>query len=189
MTTATKSAFARRHSVNRSTVNKWEARGHIVMTVDGLVNIEASERLLSERPANYRGGTTKGSGTPQPQPAKVAPEEPTDLVVAALGLIVREIGACAASRAVEFGASLKTAYALDTALCIDATDIGERFLRSRGIPGFENGMLLEMQGRTVTEADWPALADQAGEPLDLYALEDWFCRLPNFQPPEAKADQ
>ena len=56
MTVQSKSAFAHRHSVNRSTVNRWEARGHLVMTVDGQVNVEGSQELLMMRPEIYRGG-------------------------------------------------------------------------------------------------------------------------------------
>ncbi len=59
-TTETRAAFARRHGVNRSTVGRWEAKGSIVLTVDGLVNVEASEQLLGGRAETYRGGRAKG---------------------------------------------------------------------------------------------------------------------------------
>lgn len=193
MTIESKAAFARRHDVNRSTVNKWETRGRLVMTVDGLVNIEASEQLLTSRPVAYRGGKAKGPVAPE-KPRQDDPvldsaprSDPAEVVVAALSAVVREIGARAARRAVEFGASLQMAYALDTAVCLDAGDIGERFLASIGAPVADNTSMVEIAdagASRIVEVDWPTLAQAAGEPLDLPALEDWFYALPNFDPPK-----
>ena len=203
-TTATKAAFARRHKVNRSTVNKWEARGHLVMTVDGLVNVEASDDLLTKRPVAYRGGTAKGpvAALPSSAAAKLASASPlpaspnldppaqadaADVVIAALSTIVREIGACAARRAIEFGASLQAAFALDVGVCLDAGEIGERFLASIGSPIPDGMSLVEIadsQHGGIVEADWPALAQAAGAPLDLQALEAWLFALPSFDPPK-----
>ncbi|TXN29605.1 hypothetical protein FV232_25000 [Methylobacterium sp. WL30] len=192
--------------MNRSTVNKWEARGHLVMTVDGLVNVEASDDLLTKRPVAYRGGTAKGpvaaappssaagaklaSASPLPASPNLDPpaqSDATEVVIAALSTIVREIGACAARRAVEFGATLQMAFALDVATCLDASEIGERFLASIGAPLAALWSLVEVADSHhggIVEADWPALAEAAGKPLDLTALEDWFSRLPNFDPPK-----
>ena len=192
-TTATKAAFARRHKVNRSTVNKWEARGHLVMTVDGLVNVEASDDLLTKRPVAYRGGTAKGPVAAKAEHqfcsnlSETLQPDAADVVIAALSTIVREIGACAARRAVEFGASLQTAYALDTAVCVEAGAIGERFLASICAPLAASWSLVEVADvhhGGIVPADWPALAMAAGEPLDLPALEDWFYTLPSFDPPK-----
>lgn len=182
MTTETKSAFARRHGVNRSTVNKWEARGHLVMTVDGLVNVEGSEKRLTMRPVTYRGGQAKG-----PQAASFKRLSPhaasTDslLVEEALCRVVREIGQRVAARAVEFGASLKVAYALNIAACLEAGEIGEMILAEAGAPFSGTTSLVERAETLVTPAsdpDWHALAALAGEPLDLDGIEDWFSRLP-----------
>ncbi|MCJ2114479.1 hypothetical protein MKK64_25260 [Methylobacterium sp. E-025] len=192
--------------MNRSTVNKWEARGHLVMTVDGLVNVEASDDLLTKRPVAYRGGTAKGpvaaappssaagaklaSASPLPASPNLDPpaqSDAADMAIAALSTIVREIGACAARRAVEFGATLQTAFALDVATCLDASEIGERFLASIGASSSSGYSLVEIadsQHNGIVEADWPALAMAAGEPLDLSALEDWFFALPSFDPPK-----
>ena len=196
-TTETKAAFARRHNVNRSTVNKWETRGRLVMTVDGLVNVEASDSLLTKRPVAYRGGKAKGpvaSEIPrQVDPPRDQPVEfdSAEMVIAALSAVVREIGARAAQRAVEFGASLQTAYALDTAVCLDAGAIGERILASIGEPIAAPWSLVEVADTIhggLVVPDWIALAMAAGEPLDLSALEDWFYALPNFDPPKEAAD-
>ncbi|MCJ2114241.1 hypothetical protein MKK64_24025 [Methylobacterium sp. E-025] len=174
-------------------MNKWEARGHLVMTVDGLVNVEASDDLLTKRPVAYRGGTTKGPAAPEkprqddPVLDSVSQSDPADVVIAALSTIVREIGARAACRAVEFGASLQTAYALDTAVCVEACAIGECFLTSIGAPLAALWSLVEVADvhhGGILPADWPALAEAAGEPLDLPALENWFYALPSFDPPK-----
>ena len=187
MTTESKAAFARRHGVNRSTVNKWETKGHLVMTATGLVEIEQSEQRLTGRPAHYRGGTTKAQmARPKSQQAGpvLDPTPPSDsaaMALAAVSLIVREIGARVAARAVEFGAPLKVAYALDIAACLEAGDLGERFLASIGAPLPASTSLVEVADAEVpgiAEPDWPALAAAAGEPLDLNAIEDWFTRLP-----------
>lgn len=57
MPTESKAAFARRHGVNRATVTKWEAKGLLVLTSDGLIEVEATEWNLDQRPQTYRGGT------------------------------------------------------------------------------------------------------------------------------------
>jgi hypothetical protein len=187
MATETKAAFARRHGVNRSTVNKWETKGRLVMTGDGLVNVEGSEQLLTGRPTIYRGGQAKGP-TAQEMPEHVSPNlgssvpsDPTEIVVAALSAVVSEIGVRVATRAAEFGAPLKVAYALDVAACVEAAWIGERFLASVGAPIAAGTSLVEIvdtEGPGIAEPDWAALAQQAGETLDLDAIEEWFTRLP-----------
>ncbi|WP_238273370.1 hypothetical protein [Methylobacterium cerastii] len=163
------------------------------MTVDGLVNVEASDDLLTKRPVAYRGGTAKG-----PVAAEVARQaapdldpppqtDPAEIAMAALSAVVREIGARAARRAVEFGASLQAAYALDTAVCVEAGAIGERFLASIGTPLAASWSLVEVADvhhGGIVPADWPALAKVAGEPLDLPALESWFYALPSFDTPK-----
>ena len=187
MTTESKAAFARRHGVNRSTVNKWETKGHLVMTATGLVEIEQSEQRLTGRPAHYRGGTSKAQlAQPKPQCADPgldppAQPDPAAMVLAAVSLIVREIGLRVATRAVEFGAPLKVAYALDIAACLEAGDLGERFLASIGAALPASTSLVEVADAElpgIAEPEWPALAAAAGEPLDLDAIEDWFTRLP-----------
>ncbi|TXN72703.1 hypothetical protein FV230_03975 [Methylobacterium sp. WL6] len=163
------------------------------MTVDGLINVEASDDLLTKRPVAYRGGTAKGPVAAEvvrqvsPNLGAQPQSDAADVVIAALSTIVREIGACAARRAVEFGASLQTAFALDVATCLDASEIGERFLASIGAPASNGYSLVEIadsQHGGIVEADWPALAQAAGAPLDLQALEAWFFALPSFDPPK-----
>lgn len=187
MTTESKAAFARRHGVNRSTVNKWEAKGHLVMTANGLVEVEQSGQRLGGRPSHYRGGTTKAQIAP-PKPRQVDPvavplaqPDPAVTALAAFSLIVREIGGRVAARAVEFGAPLRVAYALDIAASLEAGDLGERFLASIGAPLPASTSLVEIADADIAgivEPDWSVLAEAAGEPLDLDAIEAWFTRLP-----------
>lgn len=71
MPTETKAEFARRHDVHRATVTKWEAKGLLVLTADGLVDVEATEWNLDQRPETYRGGKAH-------RPIRKAPEEGPD---------------------------------------------------------------------------------------------------------------
>ncbi|KQP99897.1 hypothetical protein ASF59_10910 [Methylobacterium sp. Leaf121] len=48
--------FARRRGVSKKTVTEWKQRGLLTMTEASLVDVEASEWSLDQRPATYRGG-------------------------------------------------------------------------------------------------------------------------------------
>lgn len=183
MTSETRAAFSRRLGVNRSTVNRWEAKGRLVMASADLVDVEASERSLAQRAENYRGGRAKGpAGNPAksvaPPTAIPAPEvrpDPAEMAIEALGAVVRQIGAFAARSAIEFGAPLRVAYALDQAVSVQAAEIADTFLTEAGVEGFSGGWsILEHQRMTVQELDWQALAARAGEPLNLDEIEEWF---------------
>jgi hypothetical protein len=186
-TTETRAAFARRHGVNRSTVGRWEARGSIVLTVDGLVNVEASEQLLGGRAETYRGGKAKGPSA-QKVPAKADPvldalpaQDPLALAHAGLAEVIRAIGPFAARMALE------VAYGLDQAVAVEADCIAARFLAQHGHPDTANGYgTLESLGLDFAESDWAALAKVAGEPLDLDALDTWFTGTAYWRDP-AKA--
>lgn len=183
-TTETRAAFARRHGVNRSTVGRWESKGSLVLTVDGLVNVEASERLLGARAETYRGGKAKGPSaqTDRKKAAPVlaspdlgTPPDPLALAHAGLAEVIRAIGPYAARMAVEFGAPLKTAYGLDQAVAVEADGIAARFLARHGHPDTAHGYgTLESLGLDYADLDWAALAAARGEPLDLDALDTWF---------------
>lgn len=54
----TQAAFARRRGVSKKTVTEWKQSGLLTMTEAGLVDVDASEWSLDQRPANYRGGIT-----------------------------------------------------------------------------------------------------------------------------------
>ena len=54
--------FAKLRGVSKKTVTVWKQRGHLVMH-DDLVDVEASDRRLAERPEWYKGG--KLGGTPK----------------------------------------------------------------------------------------------------------------------------
>ena len=59
--TLTEAAFAKRRGVSRECVRKWKGRGLVKITAGGLVDVRASEKLLDDRPAQYRGGRTKAA--------------------------------------------------------------------------------------------------------------------------------
>lgn len=50
--------FARRRGVSKKTVTVWKQGGLVVLNEAGLVDVEATEWKLDDRPVNYRGGVT-----------------------------------------------------------------------------------------------------------------------------------
>ncbi|MEH3117137.1 MAG: hypothetical protein PGN25_05875 [Methylorubrum populi] len=48
--------FARRRGVSKKTVTEWKQKGLLTMTEAGLVDVDASEWNLDQRPATYHGG-------------------------------------------------------------------------------------------------------------------------------------
>jgi hypothetical protein len=50
--------FARRRGVSKKTVTVWKQGGLVVLNEAGMVDVEATEWKLDDRPANYRGGVT-----------------------------------------------------------------------------------------------------------------------------------
>jgi hypothetical protein len=66
--------FAKLHRVSKAAVTKWKARGLLVLTLDGRVDVIASNKRLADRPAVTRGRLTKGPSTSDvlapPQPDK-----------------------------------------------------------------------------------------------------------------------
>jgi hypothetical protein len=51
-----KAEFARQRGVSRAALTAWSARGLLVLSDTGLVNVEESNVRLDERPEIYRGG-------------------------------------------------------------------------------------------------------------------------------------
>ncbi|APX85875.1 hypothetical protein BV511_14850 [Methylorubrum extorquens] len=192
MQTETKAAFARRHGVNRSTVQKWQDKGLLVIAPDGMVNVEATEWNLDQRPAKYRGGTAHRPvrTAPRdmrtiPQEARTCPqaeEEPEGGLLIVLATLVGMVGKLSAEAAVASGASMRVAYALDSITTVHLWNEAERML---GIPpgsvsGFET-----MVDKRVVEPDWDDLAAQAGEPVDTDAWDAFVAAHPMLQPPPA----
>ena len=58
--TMTQAEFARHLGVSRFAVTHWKQRGLLVLAVDGMVDVKASEARLRSRPEVYRGGRVKG---------------------------------------------------------------------------------------------------------------------------------
>ncbi|WP_132250203.1 hypothetical protein [Methylobacterium segetis] len=178
MATETKAAFARRHRVNRSTIQKWEARGHLVMTADARVDIEASERLLSERPAVYRGGMAKGNVPAQTaarhQPAEASSDgNPFDIAVWRTVLyLLRPHADIVAAAVLEAGGSLEVAYAaarLAHSPFIEAAGLTLQAMRHPDFQGDEHD--LRAPSGWLTEPNWQAYAEAAGVRFEPDALE------------------
>ena len=58
--TATWREFAERRGVTEQTLARWKRRGLLVTAADGKIDITASDKLLDDRPAVYRGGVLGG---------------------------------------------------------------------------------------------------------------------------------
>lgn len=198
MQTETKAAFARRHGVNRSTVQKWQDKGLLVTAADGKVNVEATEWNLDQRPAKYRGGTPHRPVRTAPQNVRTIPqktpacpqdgpqteEEPEGGLLIVLATLVGVVGKISAEAAVASGASMRVAYALDSITTVHLWNEAERML---GIPpgsvsGFET-----MVDKRVVDPDWDDLAAQAGEPVEIDAWDAFVAAHPMLQPNPATA--
>jgi hypothetical protein len=62
--TATMAGFAKHRGVSKTAVTKWKKRGLLVFLPDGKIDVAASDALLADRPAVYRGGAVKSALTP-----------------------------------------------------------------------------------------------------------------------------
>ena len=67
----TQAEFARMRGVSKKTVTVWKASGLLTLTAAGLVDVEASEWNLDQRPQTYRGGTAH-------RPIRVTPKDEPD---------------------------------------------------------------------------------------------------------------
>lgn len=65
-TEMTQAAFARRRGVSRATVTEYKHKGLLVMTEDGLVDVKASEQLLSANLEPLRGGNRAAPAAKKP---------------------------------------------------------------------------------------------------------------------------
>ena len=59
MATGTRSEFAAQQGVNKSTVSRWEKKGRLVFTADGLVDFEASRQLIVSTADPAKQGVSK----------------------------------------------------------------------------------------------------------------------------------
>jgi hypothetical protein len=73
----TLAAFAKRRGVSKACVTKWKRRGLVRTDARGLVDVAASEALLADRPATYRGGSVKTKTTKRSVEADQPGTDPT----------------------------------------------------------------------------------------------------------------
>ena len=120
VTLASRPAFAQLHGVSKAAVQKWEARGAVVV-VDGKISVEASDRLL------MHAGLGRFSDRPRKAASGFVPSGPVSsnggtsiehdvLMPVAVNLLVsyfNRICAFAGLAAWENGASLETAKQTD----------------------------------------------------------------------------
>lgn len=128
VTLASRPAFAKMHGVSKAAVQKWEARGAVVV-IDGRISVEASDRLLahaglgrfSDRPKKPRSAPEAQRPAPPRQISRgpddtetgIAPEVLMPLAANLLVTYFNRICAFAALSAWEHGASLETAKQTD----------------------------------------------------------------------------
>ena len=67
----TQAEFARYRGVSKAGVTKWKGQGLLVLNAAGLVEVEATEWNLDQRPATYRGGTVH-------RPIRTVPKDEPD---------------------------------------------------------------------------------------------------------------
>ncbi|KQO93330.1 hypothetical protein [Methylobacterium sp. Leaf91] len=93
--------------------------------------------------------------------------------------LVAQSGAVAARVAVEAGASMQVAYALDQAVTVLLWGIADAQL---GIPAAGSAEFERMVDARIAHPDWPVLADQASEPVDEDAWSAFADSLPSLKP-------
>jgi hypothetical protein len=80
--TVSQAEFARLRGVSRKTVTIWKGQGRLAFTTEGLVDVSASDELLTQRPPVYRGGKAKprkgeqAAAAPLPDSAPVMDRAP-----------------------------------------------------------------------------------------------------------------
>ena len=95
-------------------------------------------------------------------------------VLMALLYFVYQIGPLAASMAVNAGAPMRVAYALHNMMIVASAIEVEEFCALSGIEPRTNGHGKGIFNREAFEqTDWDALAELAGEPIDMQAWQDW----------------
>ncbi|MFE1601601.1 hypothetical protein [Methylobacterium sp. ID0610] len=201
MANLTRKEFAVRRGVDPGTVTKWDRRGILVLTDNGKVNVEATERILDQRPAKYRGGTTHRPARISPKEAPKAAPEPVEAhadeedfafaarcVRATLGRVLDRCKPIVAAMVVEAGVSIPVAYGLTEILRMElhglASEAMEHFGHAEFAPYSDSPLDPRpwpgMQPDAPQEPDWPKLAALAGEPFDQAACEAHTTRLPYF---------
>lgn len=173
VTFASRPAFAKMHGVSKAAVQKWEARGAVVV-VDGKISVEASDRRLmhaglgrfSDRPRNARSTANAAASAAAPNKISRGPDDtktgiaPEVLMPLATNLLVNyfnRICAFAGLAAWEHGASLETAK---------QTDVTFRALAM----GVVTDILTEIDFNRPDGFDWE---DQPIWDLDRMAQIDW----------------
>lgn len=191
-----KADFARRRKVNRATVTKWAAQGLLVLTPAGLVDVEATEWNLDQRPETYRGGRTHRPIRSAPEKAvdprekpirnREPPAEELDLRDVLVAMIHR-VEAVVAFAVLAAEGSLETAFAAVGVARMEMVDAASDLALTLGAPDGCDGPL-GVIGQTDFPPDWAALADLAGHPLNLDAWREAERRLPywaDVEPHEA----
>jgi len=89
--------FARRRGVSRKTVTGWKQKGILVLNEAGLIDVEATEWALDQRPPSYRGGVThrpvRAAQGNRSAPAAKAPAKPKSDTWQTIGEVMPRPGA------------------------------------------------------------------------------------------------
>ena len=188
MTITTKAALADELGVTRARVSQYVKAGLPVRS-DGKLDRDEALNWLNRNVVGLNRGQDRGvnraarlAKPKKPQPLPVRPlAEPTAELdgVAIIAELVARSGAIAARTAVEAGATMQIAYALDQAVHVHLWLLAEQLL---GIPAGTVTEFEAMVDSRIVPPDWAALADAAGEALDEDAWADFTDTLPSLQP-------
>jgi hypothetical protein len=98
----------------------------------------------------------------------LAGQNPVDQAAAlALRLVVERMGALAAAMVVGAGGEMKIAFVVKDMMTVAAVQEAERIAGMMGLPA------LRFDPTAFADANWQALAEAAGEEVDLPAWETW----------------
>lgn len=195
MTIVSKAALAAELGISRARVSQY-TKGGMPVRSDGKLDREDAVTWIAanhvDRLNERHGGVARASAIAKrvrkPKSAVRAEPDPAhepDLWQVAAELVGRS-GEIAARAAVQAGAGLQIAYAVDQMVCVQLWAEAERLL---DMPVGYRSPFEAMVDAKIGEPDWPALAEEAGEPVpseaDLDAWSSWADRLPWFAPERA----
>lgn len=188
MTITTKAALADELGVTRARVSQYVKAGLPVRSDGKLSRGDALNWLnrnvlglntQEDRGVNRAARLAKRTKT-RPAPSHATPETAAELDgLSIIAELVAQSGAIAARMAIEAGAVMPIAYALDQAVSIHLWTLAERLL------GIDPGSVTDFEAMVdsrVVPPDWAALADAAGEPFDEDAWAAFADALPSLQP-------
>lgn len=190
MPEVSKAEFARSLGVTAPRVSQYVKRGLPVLA-SGKVDLEIATRWVSENHHHVDRFGDRGSARAKQNvklkvsPVKSPPPPPLNssgdhaaALLGALGKLLRASGPIVAEMAIEAGASLKIAYALETMIPIELSKAALRLLPISARQEADDSDWPWEDGAKSTDPDWSAIVAKAGEPFDEDVLAAYLDALP-----------